>query len=136
MSRIYRDGQQKDCHIYRLLTTASIEEQIFRRQIVKKLMAGAVLNENDHDNGIFNFHDIPLHEMEVGRLPIPFVDEMFDDARVEELCVEITSEDLQTCLTHKYLECNRCDVVNRRETTQPAECNQVMQHEDALELRL
>lgn len=136
MSRIYRDGQLKDCHIYRLLTTASIEEQIFRRQIVKKLMAGAVLNENDADNGIFNFADIPLHQIELERLPIPYVDEMNDEARIKELCVKITSEDLKTCLTHVDLRCNRCDVEERIELSQPSETSEVMKHEDALELRL
>ncbi|XP_037032161.1 DNA repair and recombination protein RAD54-like [Bradysia coprophila] len=135
MSRIYRDGQKKNCHIYRLLTTASIEEQIFRRQIVKKLMAGAVLNEGE-DNGIFNFHNIQLHQMEVGNLPIPYMDEMGDEKKIKDLCVEITSEDLQTCLTHKYLDCNRCDIENRKELQQPLETAEVMKHEDSLELRL
>lgn len=136
MSRIFRDGQLKNCHIYRLLTTASIEEQIFRRQVVKKLMAGAVLNETPEDSGTFNFDDIALHQNEVGRLPILFMDEMNDEARIKELCVEITSDDLKTCLTHKDLGCLRCDVENRRELEQPTEIAEVMKHEDALELRL
>lgn len=135
MSRIYRDGQQKDCHIYRLLTTASIEEQIFRRQIVKKLLAGAVLNEND-DNGIFNFNTSELHQKEKGKLSISHMDEMTDDATIQELCVEITSDDLKTCLTHEYLNCNRCDVENREELRKPSEMTEIMQHEDALELKL
>ncbi|KRY65310.1 DNA repair and recombination protein RAD54B [Trichinella pseudospiralis] len=35
MARIWRDGQRRTCHIYRLLTTGSIEENIFQRQIRK-----------------------------------------------------------------------------------------------------
>lgn len=134
MSRIYRDRQQKDCHIYRLITTASIEEQIFSRQIVKKLMAGAVLN--DEDNGAFNFNSSELHQREIGNLFIPYVEEMSDEGKLKQLCVEITSEDLKTCLTHKYMACNRCDVENRIEIRQPSESTEVMRHEDALELKL
>jgi hypothetical protein len=33
MGRVWREGQQKDVFIYRLLTTGSIEEKIFQRQV-------------------------------------------------------------------------------------------------------
>jgi SNF2 family DNA or RNA helicase len=29
MARIWRDGQQKPCYVYRLLTTGTIEEKVF-----------------------------------------------------------------------------------------------------------
>ena len=35
MGRVWREGQQKDVFIYRLLTTGSIEEKIFQRQVPK-----------------------------------------------------------------------------------------------------
>ena len=35
MARIWRDGQQKACTIYRLLTTGTIDEKIFQRQLQK-----------------------------------------------------------------------------------------------------
>ncbi|KRY54336.1 DNA repair and recombination protein RAD54B [Trichinella britovi] len=46
MARIWRDGQQRVCHIYRLLTTGSIEENIFQRQI-RKDDIGLVVDGND-----------------------------------------------------------------------------------------
>uniref|UniRef100_A0A914D203 Uncharacterized protein n=1 Tax=Acrobeloides nanus TaxID=290746 RepID=A0A914D203_9BILA len=35
MARIWREGQQKKCHIYRLITSGTIEEKILQRQIMK-----------------------------------------------------------------------------------------------------
>lgn len=37
MARVWRDGQQKQCFIYRLLCTGTIEEKIFQRQAHKKV---------------------------------------------------------------------------------------------------
>ena len=34
MARVWRDGQRKNVTIYRLLTTGTIEEKIFQRQVV------------------------------------------------------------------------------------------------------
>ncbi|CAM6092312.1 unnamed protein product [Calypogeia fissa] len=42
MARIWRDGQKKSVFIYRLLTTASIEEKIYQRQIMKGEVAAAL----------------------------------------------------------------------------------------------
>ncbi|KRZ09755.1 DNA repair and recombination protein RAD54B [Trichinella zimbabwensis] len=46
MARIWRDGQRRACHIYRLLTTGSIEENIFQRQI-RKDDIGLVVDGNN-----------------------------------------------------------------------------------------
>ena len=35
MARVWRDGQTKDVHIYRFLSTGSIEEKMYQRQILK-----------------------------------------------------------------------------------------------------
>lgn len=35
MSRIHRDGQKRDCFIYRIFTTGCIDEKIFQRQLMK-----------------------------------------------------------------------------------------------------
>ena len=42
MARIWRDGQQKTCHIYRLLTTGLIDEKMFQRQLYKDNVVGFV----------------------------------------------------------------------------------------------
>eukprot|EP00775_Hariotina_reticulata_P011378 gene11378-11527_t len=43
MARIWRDGQQKPCHVYRLLTTGTIEEKVYQRQMMKSDLAGATM---------------------------------------------------------------------------------------------
>ncbi|XP_021350672.1 DNA repair and recombination protein RAD54B-like [Mizuhopecten yessoensis] len=43
MARVWRDGQAKQVHIYRLLTTGTIEEKIYQRQITKQGLSGAVM---------------------------------------------------------------------------------------------
>nr|XP_020462847.1 DNA repair and recombination protein RAD54B [Monopterus albus] len=44
MARIWRDGQKKTVHIYRLLTAGTIEERIFQRQVSKQGLSGTVVD--------------------------------------------------------------------------------------------
>ncbi|XP_054841779.1 DNA repair and recombination protein RAD54B [Eublepharis macularius] len=44
MARVWRDGQRHTVHIYRLLTTGTIEEKIYQRQICKQGLSGAVVD--------------------------------------------------------------------------------------------
>ncbi|XP_039275930.1 DNA repair and recombination protein RAD54B [Nilaparvata lugens] len=44
MARIWRDGQSKSVHIYRLLTTGSVEEKIFQRQLSKASLGETVVD--------------------------------------------------------------------------------------------
>ena len=47
-ARVWRDGQSKRCYIYRLLTTGSIEEKVYQRQLSKEGLAdvlGGGMNE-------------------------------------------------------------------------------------------
>uniref|UniRef100_A0A7M4FS07 DNA repair and recombination protein RAD54B n=1 Tax=Crocodylus porosus TaxID=8502 RepID=A0A7M4FS07_CROPO len=44
MARVWRDGQKHTVRIYRLLTTGSIEEKIYQRQISKQDISGAVVD--------------------------------------------------------------------------------------------
>ena len=37
MARVWRDGQTQKVYLYRLLTTGTIEEKIFQRQLAKEL---------------------------------------------------------------------------------------------------
>eukprot|EP00118_Oscarella_pearsei_P020799 m.229567 g.229567 ORF g.229567 m.229567 type:complete len:886 (+) comp40045_c0_seq52:113-2770(+) len=44
MARVWRDGQKKTVRIYRLLTTGTIEEKMYQRQIMKQGLSGAVVD--------------------------------------------------------------------------------------------
>ncbi|XP_011501179.1 PREDICTED: DNA repair and recombination protein RAD54B-like [Ceratosolen solmsi marchali] len=46
MARIWRDGQKRSVYIYRLLTTGTIEEKIYQRQISKTRLSEAVIDAN------------------------------------------------------------------------------------------
>ncbi|KAG2494782.1 hypothetical protein HYH03_007025 [Edaphochlamys debaryana] len=46
MARVWRQGQTKKVWIYRLLTTGSIEEKIFQRQIAKMGLSNAIVDES------------------------------------------------------------------------------------------
>ena len=47
MARIWRDGQKKDVYIYRLLSTGTVEEKIFQRQILKQEFASVLKNSTN-----------------------------------------------------------------------------------------
>jgi len=53
MARIWRDGQKKECFIYRLLTTGTIEEKIFQRQMSKGSL-GDSLTESGKTSNLAN----------------------------------------------------------------------------------
>jgi hypothetical protein len=50
-ARVWRDGQTKTTYIYRLLTTGSIEEKIFQRQLVKIQMSKTLVDSVDLNGG-------------------------------------------------------------------------------------
>lgn len=59
MARIHRDGQKRDCFIYRLLTTGCIDEKIFQRQLVKSNLSKAFL-DNDANSATNHFDENDL----------------------------------------------------------------------------
>nr|CAG8510649.1 1780_t:CDS:10 [Entrophospora candida] len=46
LARIWRDGQKKECFIYRFIATGTIEEKIFQRQSHKQLLSSCVVDED------------------------------------------------------------------------------------------
>ncbi|XP_039378015.1 DNA repair and recombination protein RAD54B isoform X2 [Mauremys reevesii] len=80
MARVWRDGQKHTVHIYRLLTTGSIEEKIYQRQISKQGLSGAVVDLSKTSEHI--------------RFSIEELKNLF-----------ILHED-SSCVTHDLLECN------------------------------
>ncbi|KAJ7372129.1 DNA repair and recombination protein rad54b [Desmophyllum pertusum] len=47
MARVWRDGQKNTVHIYRLLTTGTIEEKIYQRQTAKQGLSGTVADAKE-----------------------------------------------------------------------------------------
>ncbi|XP_046396925.1 DNA repair and recombination protein RAD54B-like isoform X2 [Ischnura elegans] len=69
MARIWRDGQKRSVYIYRLLTTGTIEEKIYQRQINKTGLSGAVVDPKNPSGiklslaelkDLFTFHEDTL----------------------------------------------------------------------------
>ncbi|GAB7366841.1 hypothetical protein MBLNU230_g1011t1 [Neophaeotheca triangularis] len=44
LARVWRDGQKKDCFVYRFIATGSIEEKIFQRQSHKSALSSCVVD--------------------------------------------------------------------------------------------
>ncbi|XP_040849323.1 DNA repair and recombination protein RAD54B [Ochotona curzoniae] len=80
MSRVWRDGQKHPVHIYRLLTTGTIEEKIYQRQISKQGLSGAVVDLSKTSEHIH--------------------------FSVEELKNLFTFHETSACVTHDLLDCD------------------------------
>ncbi|KAL8953480.1 MAG: hypothetical protein Q9222_000684 [Ikaeria aurantiellina] len=50
MARIHREGQRRDCFIYRFLMAGGIDEKIWQRQIVKLGLAGNIIDRREETN--------------------------------------------------------------------------------------
>ncbi|RMZ87538.1 hypothetical protein DV736_g5229, partial [Chaetothyriales sp. CBS 134916] len=47
LARVWRDGQKKDCFVYRFMGTGTIEEKIFQRQSHKQALSSTVVDSNE-----------------------------------------------------------------------------------------
>eukprot|EP00040_Diaphanoeca_grandis_P034440 m.213572 g.213572 ORF g.213572 m.213572 type:complete len:984 (-) comp33153_c0_seq2:157-3108(-) len=45
-ARVWRDGQKKRCYVYRFLTSGTIEEKVFQRQLTKEGLQSIVCDDN------------------------------------------------------------------------------------------
>ncbi|KAL7669115.1 hypothetical protein ACOME3_009784 [Neoechinorhynchus agilis] len=48
MARVWRDGQKKQCYIYRFVSTGTLEEKIIQRQAHKQALSSCVVDEEDN----------------------------------------------------------------------------------------
>ena len=64
MCRVWREGQDKPCFIYRLLGCGTIEEKIYQRQLTKDALSASLV---DGDGG-FNEHDLAFSASELKQL--------------------------------------------------------------------
>ncbi|NWU03600.1 RA54B protein, partial [Urocynchramus pylzowi] len=91
MARVWRDGQKHAVHIYRLLTTGSIEEKIYQRQISKQDLSGAVVDlSKTSEHTHFS---------------------------IEELKNLFTLHEDSSCVTHDLLECDCIGRVDHQNTS-------------------
>ncbi|KAJ7395263.1 DNA repair and recombination protein RAD54B [Pitangus sulphuratus] len=103
MARVWRDGQKHAVHIYRLLTTGSIEEKIYQRQISKQDLSGAVVDLSKTSEHIH--------------------------FSIEELKNLFTLHEDSSCVTHDLLECNcmgKIDHQNKTTSTPPPGAHHVI----------
>lgn len=58
LARVWRDGQKKECFVYRFICTGSIEEKIFQRQASKQALSSAVVDEKEDIERHFSADDL------------------------------------------------------------------------------
>ena len=58
MGRVWRDGQKKRVYIYRLLSTGSIEEKIYQRQVSKQGLSANVVDMKDDSKQHFTLDEL------------------------------------------------------------------------------
>lgn len=87
LARVWRDGQKKDCFIYRFILTGTIEEKIFQRQSMKLSLSSCVVDEKED------------------------VDRLFSADLLRQL-FEFQPETV--CNTHDTYKCARCDSDGQR----------------------
>ena len=67
MARVWRDGQKKQCFIYRMLAVGTIEEKIFQRQTHKKALSSCVVDQEEDVERHFSLNDLrDLFKLEAG----------------------------------------------------------------------
>lgn len=81
LARVWRDGQKKDCFVYRFISTGTIEEKIFQRQSMKQSLSSCVVDENQD------------------------VDRLFSIDNLRQL---FTFQPQTLCDTHDMFKCKRC----------------------------
>ena len=60
MGRVWRDGQKKTVYIYRLLSTGTIEEKIFMRQVSKQGLSTNIVDSNQDSKQHFTLEDLRM----------------------------------------------------------------------------
>ncbi|XP_074644107.1 helicase ARIP4-like [Tubulanus polymorphus] len=76
--RIYRYGQTKPCHIYRLVTDNTLENKIYQRQVSKQTVADRVVDEMNPNNNfsrrqvdsLLEYEDKDMPSVDLADLPV------------------------------------------------------------------
>jgi len=92
LARIWRDGQQKHCFIYRFISTGTIEEKIYQRQSAKMQLSSCVVDSNED------------------------VERLFSSENLRQLF----QYNMNTvCETHETFKCKRCDAKTKKQRIKP-----------------
>lgn len=81
LARVWRDGQKKECFVYRFICTGTIEEKVFQRQAQKQSLSSAVVDEKED------------------------VERFFSRDNLRQL---FKYNDKTLCETHETFKCKRC----------------------------
>lgn len=92
LARVWRDGQKKDCFVYRFIATGTIEEKILQRQSMKQSLSSCVVDEKTDVERLFS---------------------------TEMLKALFRYNKSTKCDTHDTFKCKRCDV-NKQLVKAPA----------------
>jgi DNA repair and recombination protein RAD54 and RAD54-like protein len=87
LARVWRDGQKKNCFIYRFISTGTIEEKIFQRQSAKMQLSSCVVDS------------------------VADVERLFSSDNLKQLFEFNTKTD---CETHDTYKCKRCDATGKQ----------------------
>jgi len=69
MARVWRDGQKKQCYIYRMLAVGTIEEKILQRQEHKKALSSCVVDQEENVEKHFSLSELrELFKLDSGTL--------------------------------------------------------------------
>lgn len=58
LARVWRDGQRKDCFVYRFIATGTIEEKIYQRQSMKQSLSSCVVDEKEDVERLFSLDNL------------------------------------------------------------------------------
>ncbi|CEJ82857.1 Putative DNA repair protein rhp54 [[Torrubiella] hemipterigena] len=93
LARVWRDGQKKDCFVYRFIATGTIEEKIFQRQSHKQSLSSCVVDSAE---------DVERH------FSLDSLRELF------QYRADTTSD------THDTFKCSRCRADGKQHVKAPA----------------
>ncbi|CCE62711.1 hypothetical protein TPHA_0D00680 [Tetrapisispora phaffii CBS 4417] len=92
LARVWRDGQKKDCFIYRFISTGTIEEKVFQRQSMKMSLSSCVVDEKED------------------------VERLFSTDNLKQL---FQLNEKTICDTHETYGCKRCDLSGKQRLKSP-----------------
>ncbi|KAL3232827.1 DNA repair and recombination protein RAD54 [Nakaseomyces bracarensis] len=93
LARVWRDGQKKDCFIYRFISTGTIEEKIYQRQSMKMSLSSCVVDAKEDVERLYS---------------------------VDNLRQLFQYNEKTICETHETYQCKRCNKFGQQITRAPA----------------